>query len=1328
MRKILENFINLLEIENIDYIILSKNLKEKVRKISNENSIFNSINDSFDEILKKINYQENILGYIEEYNNIGVFNCVYDKYIIFIDLSNTFKKAVYYMFTLNQIVSNIEESVIITNKENKIHFVNRVFLDRYGYKFSDLKDSYITELLLPEYMETVIESIINLELKKHNIEIYNNLGESVNVEIQCIHLKNSNLFIIKDKTEKEIYNKQIEGLKQLQHLIFDSISQGIVVLDKETNILQFNKFMEERYKFSKSDYIGKSIFELVPDLKKLGFERIFADIIENKRVKKLFNVRRYSKRLKKELIQNFVGYPIVENNRAIGVVVLLEDVTAIKVLEEEFEINQKKQKLLNEFNSILSKSLDIETVYFEISKYLMDFLYSDHIITYNTLNKEYREYKRINKKIQEKIFTEEYVEKHFSFKDNITKNIVIIKKSEKIYSMIKKKGYKELINIPIIFQQKFLGFFIILLKNKISDNRLIIESLEDFQNNLGYIIDKSFIFEEKKVNLHKLEFILKISRLLSRIKDVNIVFNQLISTIVDELKADNAIFLAGDNNNFRVVSVYGKDSKKLLNKNYNDDIILNKVYKDREGMIIENTKKSKNNYNWKKQSLIAIPLIYKGEFLGIFLLLKQYGVFNLSDYEMLKIIATSSSSFIKNVLLQIEMEKQIEQLSILYKISTSIRSIVNLTLLKKVIVSSLTTLLKSDFTIILEESSNGYKITESFFKNLSLKRIYINNTDNIPKKYFNKLEKNNILFIENVHIKLKYLIKNKLENVLLINLSIKNNKDYIILLGYKDSENKLSIDTYMAIIHELSIKIENAYLFEESEKKLRQFESISNITKEIATSKNDELSEYLNHIVTAAKNIVNGTYATLLLRKDNYLYFEAASGIDIEILKNIKIKIGDGVAGHVVKTGKSVIINNPKEKSYFKVIKTLNSLYTIKNLINIPLVYKGEILGVLCVDNKKDGDFNKNDAKFIEALAYSTIIAIERFLNLEVSKHFSDIILDNIPSGIIYIGHNGKLKHINKGFLTISGYNEKDILNKKYNDIFEDNERMIDKVIKTKKNIYRREINLLKANGEKIPCGISITPIKSTKTSDIVCIIQDLSNIKRIQRELKEKENLALLGQMAAGMAHEIKNPLAGILTGMEFLYMQLSEVNPVYKESMELIIREVKRLDRLVNDMTSFAKSKMKIISKVKIDELINRAIELTKNKYHEKNIKLITEFPKNIPYINIDEEQILEVLINIIINAAQALDTEGKVKITVNFKNNNCHIVIFNDGPPIPQEILNKIFTPFFTTKSGGTGLGLAISYNIIKEHGGKLNVKNEKNGVAFEIILPMKVKNAQ
>lgn len=1324
MKDKINDFLSLLDLEEIVYIITDDSGNEISRSPIQSDVLKNKDKAYFTSVLKEGDDDKNTIYRddvsVFKYNDL---NCY-----IFIENKSISGGLANYLIIFNNLINTISESVIVSDSTFHILFYNHIFLNTYNYSESEISEIMLTELFPPEYLETVIDAVKKNDTVDINAEIYDGMGEALPVRMTLIKWGKKQLIIIEDKQEKESYSREIEGLKQMQKLVFDSIGQGIVVLDKKANLIQYNKFMTQEYKFSR-ELIGKNIFEIVPDLKTLNLDQMFVDIMEKKRVKKLMGIKRHSRRLGRELYQNFVGYPLIENEKAIGVVVVIEDITEKKRLEDEFETSKKRTQVIAKLNAILTNSLELNYVLESISSYIAEYINSEIVYAYNVYAKHFTKYSFSRKGASEG----EYIDDSALLKDMLDSagidDPVIVSDRKMIKAFFKSGKVKEMAIIPVKYNKRILGIFIAESK-KLLDSEHIRSFVTDIAQYSRYILDKSVLFEEKRSNLLKLELTLKISRLITQSREYSKTFQSLLNIISEEIDADDSIMLIRDLDykSFVITASRGKRADKFASskKYFNINEMPLKSLTD-EPLYISDTGKSKDMPNIcrifgsKSGSIICVPVKYKNDTLGIFVFAKKKkSTFSRAQFDIIRVIATSSSSYIKNMHLQMQMEDKIEQLSILYKMSTSIRPVINYSFLKKAIVSSLGNVSKASAVMLFRERGGQLEIDSEFYQQMTDKNRILKEK-RIRKNLIRKFPDESVFELTNKNKVVRDYF-NDIDYIKAITVRNSHEKVLILLAYREEPSSHITEETFLAIINEMSISLENAILFGKNEKRLKQFSSISAITKKLAQLNIRNLDEYYQYIVDAAKELLNTEYASLLLVENRRLEFKAIAGIPIEDIKGYFIKPGDGIAGHVLRTGKHMIVNDTSKSRYFKKLD-LSNIYEVRNLVNIPLVYKGTVIGVLCADNKKDGDFSENDVNLMKILANSTIIAFEHFMDIELGKKLSDIILDNIPSGIIYINSKGLIQQVNSGFTRISRFSQTDVFNMPYGDVFVDEGGIIQESLVNKEAVLREEITLKKKNAELIPCGISISPVKWDNGSDLVCIIQDLSEIKRMRHELKEKENLALLGQMAAGMAHEIKNPLAGILTGLEFLHMQINTENDIQRQSIELVIKEVKRLDRLVNDMTSFAKSKIKILSDMDVKGIIDRALELTRDKFAKKQINISTHYAEGIKPIEADEEQILEVLINLVLNANQAIESDGEIKISVKQNNENTQISVSNNGPPIPQDIMEKIFTPFFTTKSGGTGLGLSISYNIIKEHGGKLQVNNEDTGVVFHITLPNK-----
>jgi two-component system NtrC family sensor kinase len=235
---------------------------------------------------------------------------------------------------------------------------------------------------------------------------------------------------------------------------------------------------------------------------------------------------------------------------------------------------------------------------------------------------------------------------------------------------------------------------------------------------------------------------------------------------------------------------------------------------------------------------------------------------------------------------------------------------------------------------------------------------------------------------------------------------------------------------------------------------------------------------------------------------------------------------------------------------------------------------------------------------------------------------------------------------------------------------------------------------------------------------------QRTDEIKKIHSQLFRSEKLASLGKLAAGVAHEINNPLTGILTNSSLLLEDLAENDP-HREDVEVMVKETIRCREIVKRLLDFARQTKPQKKATDINALIENIILLVRNQTSFRNIRIDKNLAAGIPEIQTDTDQIQQVFINIVLNAAEAMTKSGSLTITSTLSPNRDFINIsFTDtGPGISEADREKIFDPFFTTKEHGTGLGLSISYGIVEQHGGTISVESTPGkGSTFIIQLPI------
>jgi two-component system NtrC family sensor kinase len=232
--------------------------------------------------------------------------------------------------------------------------------------------------------------------------------------------------------------------------------------------------------------------------------------------------------------------------------------------------------------------------------------------------------------------------------------------------------------------------------------------------------------------------------------------------------------------------------------------------------------------------------------------------------------------------------------------------------------------------------------------------------------------------------------------------------------------------------------------------------------------------------------------------------------------------------------------------------------------------------------------------------------------------------------------------------------------------------------------------------------------------------------LQKVQVQLMQSEKLAFLGRLASGVAHEINSPLTGILT-FAHLLMRKVKNNPEIQEELKLIIQETTRVSTIVRGLLDFARESKPQKRPCSINELILHTLSLVEHQSVFQNIHILKDLGAQIPLILLDANQIQQVFMNILLNAADAMPAGGSLNISTAFAPGDSFLrVNFTDtGCGISKEIIHRIFDPFFTTKTGrkGTGLGLAVSYGIIERHQGKIEVQSEQGrGTSFTIKLPL------
>ncbi len=350
---------------------------------------------------------------------------------------------------------------------------------------------------------------------------------------------------------------------------------------------------------------------------------------------------------------------------------------------------------------------------------------------------------------------------------------------------------------------------------------------------------------------------------------------------------------------------------------------------------------------------------------------------------------------------------------------------------------------------------------------------------------------------------------------------------------------------------------------------------------------------------------------------------------------------------------------------------------------------------------------------------------------LNEMKVYTSKLLETMDNAVISVDNKGNVKTFNRKSEEIFDKKKEEVLNKDCQEVLNLNilgESIFKKCLLEKKNISQEIILEEKGLKKKIlDLNTSFLADESGEITGVVAVIRDVTEIKDLNEEVARHKRLAALGKLSAGIAHEIRNPLSSIRGLAQFVYNSFSKTDE-RKEDLNAIIQEVDRLNKLVVQVLDFAKLQKPNLTHFSLNDLIGKITELFKLETKDKQIKFSPELSPDISKIQADEDQVKQILMNVIINAIQAIPKKGEIKIktekTLLKGKPAIKLIIEDSGIGIPEKDFTQIFDPFFSTKDEGSGLGLSIVYKLVEAHQGEIKVESkEGEGTKFVIFLPQK-----
>jgi len=349
-------------------------------------------------------------------------------------------------------------------------------------------------------------------------------------------------------------------------------------------------------------------------------------------------------------------------------------------------------------------------------------------------------------------------------------------------------------------------------------------------------------------------------------------------------------------------------------------------------------------------------------------------------------------------------------------------------------------------------------------------------------------------------------------------------------------------------------------------------------------------------------------------------------------------------------------------------------------------------------------------------------------------------VLENLDRAVIATDGTGRITLFNPAAQALTGISERQAISRPYQDLFGGQEGILYLVrtaLADGRTVSDQEnVRLLRPTAQPLPVSVAVSPLYNREGNQDGCviIIRDLSRLRELEEAVRHADRLSILGTLAAGLAHEIKNPLGGIKGAAQLLAMELAEGSPQL-DYTRVMIKEVERVNAIIEELMDLARPRAPEISEVNLAKILGDIILFQKEAHRGKHLEFQLNLDPSIPPLRGDENLLTRLFLNLIKNAAEAIDKEGRVEVSTKVATDyHLHdpgsrpvplvaVTIRDNGKGIPVESLDQIFTPFFTTKSRGSGLGLATCQKIVGEHRGFMKLDSVPDeGTVITVFLPL------
>ncbi len=548
--------------------------------------------------------------------------------------------------------------------------------------------------------------------------------------------------------------------------------------------------------------------------------------------------------------------------------------------------------------------------------------------------------------------------------------------------------------------------------------------------------------------------------------------------------------------------------------------------------------------------------------------------------------------------------------------------------------------------------------------------------------------------------------------------------------GYND------VNLLTLLANQAAIAIENARLHDQTKQRLEELSAIEEIVGELSSTL--DLGKVISTVLDKALEATEASAGSIdIVDEDrSCLMWLAHRGYPLQAASRYApaSSMERGIVGRVARTGELALVDDvSKDPDYMGVVPGTRSQLTV------PIIIDKDVAGVIVLESPRLHGFTQEHADFVQHLAEHAAVAIDNaqlYERLRRSEERYRAYVENVPDAIWEADADGRFTYWSPQVKSLTGYAPEELLGHTTDEVLvhpDDVEEFRDRfrqMIEEKSEEIALRHRALHKDGSPLHLEVSVKPMwdDDGRLLKYGGVARDVSERIRLQAHVVQSAKLSAIGQMISGVAHELNNPLTTIIGYTQLL--QAREADDGVQADLQRIYEGASRAQRIVQNLLTFSRQKKPERSPTDINEVIEHTTTLRGYQLQVDDVEVVTDLADNLPWTMADGYQLEQVFLNIVNNAHQAMSqVPGKRILTVTsaLADASTIRVVFSDtGGGIPQEILDKVFDPFFTTRDVGlgTGLGLSIAHGIVQEHGGRIWAESTPGeGATFIIELPVK-----